>query len=503
MTNAVATSTSPKQTVPQSVPVVILGTDAVLAALPATAVQLAHACIEAGFVNVIPASWGDELIAAATLRRLPEFGDGPVIHCSCPIVAHRLLSVSGDLRPVLLPLVPPPVALARYVRALSHPNRARVTYVGGVSRRDRRVDRHSHDAGRIARDARGAWHRYRRTTARLRVIHSRGPATISLATRWAADVGRAVVRSRIAVARRSRRRGSRRRDCAARARRPQRVDRRGGETRVRVQWCNGPRSHQGRSRISRVVGAASRNGARREREHTNRARSARSSGATNADGHHGCPFDARYRMTRRRRAFHRHAASRRFLSRRQSPRSSSPGIRAVVGSSPVARPADGREGKTLPRAYVARRRLSPKSTPVVPAEPLSEQAFRGGAGARAGGVDRADVQRGVDRIRGAGDHVSHTGVPVTDAEETGRLRASTRHIRPSRLPDWNRRLRTRRYAPNRESVADSSETDDQLDVAIPLSHWTEPAVSQLKNAEVSSAHWSTGNGDGSASRRSG
>ena len=131
MTNAVATSTSAKQTVPHSVSVVILGTDAVLAALPATAVQLAHACIEAGFVNVIPASWGDELIAAATLRRLPEFGDGPVIHCSCPIVAHRLLSVSGDLRPVLLPLVPPPVALARYVRALSQPNRARVTYVGG------------------------------------------------------------------------------------------------------------------------------------------------------------------------------------------------------------------------------------------------------------------------------------------------------------------------------------------------------------------------------------
>src|SRR5262245_21127747 len=119
MTIAVATSTSTKQTVPHAVPIVILGTAAVLAAQPATAVQLAHACIEAGFVNVIPASWGDELIAAGTLRRLPEFGDGPVIQCSCPIVAHRLLSVSSDLRPVMLPLVPPPVALARYVRALS------------------------------------------------------------------------------------------------------------------------------------------------------------------------------------------------------------------------------------------------------------------------------------------------------------------------------------------------------------------------------------------------
>ena len=67
MTLAGATPTSTKQTVPHAVPIVILGTDAVLAALPATAVQLAHACIEAGFINVIPASWGDELIAAALL----------------------------------------------------------------------------------------------------------------------------------------------------------------------------------------------------------------------------------------------------------------------------------------------------------------------------------------------------------------------------------------------------------------------------------------------------
>jgi hypothetical protein len=130
MTLAVANSTPTKAGAPQTVPIVILGTDAVLAALPATAVQLAHACMESGFASVIPASWGDELIAAATLRRLPEFGSGPVIQCSCPIVAHRLLSVSGDLRPVLLPLVPPPVALARYVRARTQPNRPRVTYVG-------------------------------------------------------------------------------------------------------------------------------------------------------------------------------------------------------------------------------------------------------------------------------------------------------------------------------------------------------------------------------------
>jgi len=110
--------------------IVILGTDAVLAAQPATPVQLAHACLRAGFTNVIPASWGDEIIATAVLRRLDRFGEGPAIQCSCPYVAHRLLAVGADLRPLLLPLVPPPVAIARYVRALSPATPTRITFVG-------------------------------------------------------------------------------------------------------------------------------------------------------------------------------------------------------------------------------------------------------------------------------------------------------------------------------------------------------------------------------------
>lgn len=125
-----AANSSQSSAPPQTVPIVILGTDAVLAASPATPVQLAHACLRAGFANVVPASWGDELVAAAVLRRLPNFGAGPVIQCSCPIVAHRLLTVGGDLRPVLLPVVPPPVAVARYVRSLALPTRTRITYVG-------------------------------------------------------------------------------------------------------------------------------------------------------------------------------------------------------------------------------------------------------------------------------------------------------------------------------------------------------------------------------------
>jgi hypothetical protein len=110
--------------------IVILGADAVLAALPATPIQLAHACVLAGYQNVVPASWGDELIAAASLRALRHHGQLPAIQCSCPYVAHRLLAVGTDLRPFLVSLVAPPVVLARYLRAAHTLGKLRITYVG-------------------------------------------------------------------------------------------------------------------------------------------------------------------------------------------------------------------------------------------------------------------------------------------------------------------------------------------------------------------------------------
>lgn len=108
---------------------VILGNDAQLAARPATPVQLAHACLAAGFHAAVPASWGDELVAGATLAALASRGARPAIHCACPHVARRVLAVGSELAPHLVSLVAPPVAAARYLR-LHATGELRLTYVG-------------------------------------------------------------------------------------------------------------------------------------------------------------------------------------------------------------------------------------------------------------------------------------------------------------------------------------------------------------------------------------
>lgn len=129
-------SSSPLQVVPfgesrtTTPSIAVLGTDAVVAALPATPVQLAHACLLAGYDHVVPASWGDELLATECLRELEARGPVPAIQCSCPRVAARLLRLGADLAPLIVSLVPPPVAVARYLRTHFGETRVRITYVG-------------------------------------------------------------------------------------------------------------------------------------------------------------------------------------------------------------------------------------------------------------------------------------------------------------------------------------------------------------------------------------
>jgi hypothetical protein len=92
-------------------------------------VQLANACLAAGYSAAVPASWGDELIAEAALKRIAARGEEALILCSCPRVAERMRRM-GSMRQNLLPFVSPPVAAARYLRARAGLQGLHITYVG-------------------------------------------------------------------------------------------------------------------------------------------------------------------------------------------------------------------------------------------------------------------------------------------------------------------------------------------------------------------------------------
>ena len=124
-------SEAPPPTRPTATPVVVLGADAVLAALPATAVQLAHACLAAGYATAVPVSWGDELVAHAALEQLAQRPPGPAVCASCPRVVERLERSGAELGRFAVRLASPPVAAARYLRMLAAGTRLHVTFVGG------------------------------------------------------------------------------------------------------------------------------------------------------------------------------------------------------------------------------------------------------------------------------------------------------------------------------------------------------------------------------------
>lgn len=128
---------------PTTPAIIIIGADALLAVRPATPGQLTNACYAAGYSAVIPASWGDELVAAGCLNQIAARGQDSVVLCSCPRVAERLRRV-GNLAPHLLPMASPPVLAARYLRARAGATGVHITYVGdcpGAS--DPAIDRHA------------------------------------------------------------------------------------------------------------------------------------------------------------------------------------------------------------------------------------------------------------------------------------------------------------------------------------------------------------------------
>ena len=103
-----------------------------LAAAPATAVQLTHACLAAGYEAVVPASWGDELVAARVLERAKET-PGPALQCSCPLVAARLSAHGETIRDMVICTVAPVAAAAEYLRALYAPARPAIAFAGACA----------------------------------------------------------------------------------------------------------------------------------------------------------------------------------------------------------------------------------------------------------------------------------------------------------------------------------------------------------------------------------
>lgn len=107
--------------------VAILGNDAVLEARPATPTQLAQACLRASFDLVVPASWGEEIVAHQYGESLGSYEGSTPVLCHCPMVAQQLGDHPGR---AVLAIAAPPIATARYLRRVFEPRPLLITYAG-------------------------------------------------------------------------------------------------------------------------------------------------------------------------------------------------------------------------------------------------------------------------------------------------------------------------------------------------------------------------------------
>jgi hypothetical protein len=83
----------------------------------------------AGYSAVVPASWGDELVARRAVDRVSQC-DGPLLLCVCPVVSRRALERDDALTDMVVTLQPPPVATAAYLRAAYAPVRPHIVFAG-------------------------------------------------------------------------------------------------------------------------------------------------------------------------------------------------------------------------------------------------------------------------------------------------------------------------------------------------------------------------------------
>ncbi len=98
---------------------------------PAAPEQLVNACYDAGFRVVTSGVIGDELVAAEYLRLWEEEPWGTMVRSTDPVVVDTVRTQYPELVPYLAPIITPPAAEARYLRARYGKDLA-VVYVGLV-----------------------------------------------------------------------------------------------------------------------------------------------------------------------------------------------------------------------------------------------------------------------------------------------------------------------------------------------------------------------------------
>jgi len=79
-----------------AIPIALLGVDALVAARPASPLQVLQACVAAGFAAAYPVSWGDELVARECLSRIGEERPHRAILCTCPLALRRIAQDPAD-----------------------------------------------------------------------------------------------------------------------------------------------------------------------------------------------------------------------------------------------------------------------------------------------------------------------------------------------------------------------------------------------------------------------
>jgi diguanylate cyclase (GGDEF)-like protein len=98
--------------------VLILSPEVAAHFYPDTPEQVINACYAAGFRSVHRGVIGDELVAAEYLKLWDDESWGTMIRSTDPVVVETVTSEYPELVPYLAPITYPPVAEARYLRAL-------------------------------------------------------------------------------------------------------------------------------------------------------------------------------------------------------------------------------------------------------------------------------------------------------------------------------------------------------------------------------------------------